>query len=141
MKENKTVSLIETDYVVDNKKVSYAIFDNGYGIYLGEVVDEVEIKEENGMTIYTPAPWVLQTEPYIPNKNLSYEENAIAQIEEIIATQEASIKAQQEKLEAEQKAEQEKAQLLEQIALQDEAINELASLVSELMMAQESEVE
>lgn len=115
--------MIKTDYVFDNKSVSYEVLEDGYKIYL------------DGMD------FIHQYEPYIPDKAKTYEENAIAQIEELVAMHEQALKEQQEKLEAEQKAEQEKAQLLEQIALQDEAINELASLVSELMMAQESEVE
>lgn len=115
--------MIKTNYVLDNKELSYELLEDGYKIYA-----------DGGDFIH-------QYEPYIPDKTKTYEENAIAQIEELVAMHEQALKEQQEKLEAEQKAEQEKAQLLEQIALQDEAINELASLVSELMMAQESEVE
>ena len=86
---------------------------------------------EDGYKIYLDGvAWIHQYEPYIPDKNLSYEENAIKQIEEIVAMHENALKEEQAKLEAEQ----EKAQLLEQVKLQDEAINELASLVSELMM-------
>lgn len=55
----------ETNYVIDNKKVSYELFEDGYKIYLDGVA------------------WIHQYEPYIPDKKLSYEENAIAQIEEI----------------------------------------------------------
>lgn len=113
--------MIKTNYVLDNKELSYEILEDGYKIYL------------DGMD------FIHQYEPYIPDHNKSYEENAIAQMEELVAMHENALKEQQEKLEAEQKAEQEKAQLLEQIALQDEAINELASLVSELMMAKEVE--
>jgi hypothetical protein len=113
--------MIETNYSIDGEQLSYEILEDGYMIYKGGTA------------------WIHQYEPHIPNKELSYEENAIAQIEEIVASHEEAKKEQQEKLEAEQKAEQEKAQLLEQIALQDEAINELASLVSELMMAKEVE--
>lgn len=108
--------MTNTNYSIDNKQLSYEVTDNGYKIYL------------DGQQ------WIHQYEPYIPNPSISYEENAIAQIEEIIAMHEQALKEQQEKLEAEQKAEQEKAQLLEQVKLHDEAINELASLVSELMM-------
>lgn len=115
--------MIETNYLIDGQKLSYEILEDGYKIYKGGTA------------------WLHQYEPYIPDKAKTYEENAIAQMEELVAMHEQALKEQQEKLEAEQKAEQEKAQLLEQIALQDEAINELASLVSELMMAQESEVE
>ena len=62
----------ETDYIIDNKKISYEILEDGYMIYKGGTA------------------WIHQYEPYIPNKELSYEENAIAQIEEIIASHEAS---------------------------------------------------
>lgn len=104
--------MIKTDYVFDNKEVSYEVFEDGYKIYL-----------DGGDFIH-------QYEPFIPNPKLTYEENAIAQIEDLIAMQE---NAENEK--------SEKEALLEQVALQDEAINELASLVSELMIAKESEVE
>jgi hypothetical protein len=113
--------MIKTDYVLDNKELSYELLEDGYKIYL-----------DGGDFIH-------QYEPFIPNPKMTYEENAVAQIEELVAMHENALKEQQAKLEAEQKAEQEKAQLLEQIALQDEAINELASLVSELMMAKEAE--
>ena len=102
----------ETNYSIDNKKVSYEVKENGYKIYL----DGVE--------------FIHQYEPFIPNKELSYEENALAQIEELVAMHENAKNEQMEK-----------EALMEQVKLQDEAINELASLVSELMMAQESEVE
>lgn len=62
--------MIETNYVIDNKKVSYEVLKDGYMIYLDGVA------------------WIHQYEPYIPDKNLSYEENAIAQIEEIVASHE-----------------------------------------------------
>lgn len=104
--------MIETNYVIDDKKVSYEILEDGYKIYLDDVA------------------WIHQYEPYIPYPNLSYEEGCLKQIEEIVATQEQAIEA-----------EKTNAELMEQVKLQDEAINELASLVSELMMAQESEVE
>ena len=60
----------EINYVIDNKKVSYEILEDGYMIYLDDQA------------------WIHQYEPYIPNPELSYEENAIAQIEEIIASHE-----------------------------------------------------
>ena len=50
-------------------------------------------------------------------------QNAIAQIEELVAMHENAKNEQMEK-----------EQLIEQVKLQDEAINELASLVSDLMM-------
>ena len=97
--------MIETNYLIDNKQVSYEVTDNGYKIYL------------DGQQ------WIHQYEPYIPNPSISYEENAIAQIEELVAMHE-NVKNEQ----------MEKEQLIEQVKLQDEAINELASLVSDLMM-------
>ena len=54
-----------TNYSIDNKPISYEVTDNGYMIYL------------DGKA------WIHQYEPYIPDKSKSYEENAIAQIEEI----------------------------------------------------------
>ena len=95
----------ETNYTIDNKQISYEILENGYRINL------------DGQA------WIEQTEPYIPDKSKSYEENAIAQIEELVAMHE---NAKNEQIE--------KEQLIEQVKLQDEAINELASLVSDLMM-------
>lgn len=45
---------------------------------------------ENGYYIYINGKKVIhQYEPYIPNPNLSYEENAKAQIEELKASEEA----------------------------------------------------
>ena len=64
----------QTNYSIDNKKVSYEILEDGYKIYL-------DGKE-----------WIHQYEPYIPNRELSYEENAIAQIEEIVASYEEAQK-------------------------------------------------
>ena len=98
-----------------------------------------EILEDGYMLFLDGKAWIKQHKEHVFYPELSLKENAEKHIEEIVASHEASIKEQQEKLEAEQKAEQEKAQLLEQISLQDEAINELASLVSELMMAKEVE--
>ena len=102
----------ETNYVIDNKKVSYEILEDGYKIYL-----------DGGDFIH-------QYEPFIPNPKLTYEENALAQMEELVAMHENAKNEQMEK-----------EALMEQVKLQDEAINELASLVSELMMTKESEVE
>ena len=94
-----------TNYSIDNKQVSYEVIDNGYKIYLDGQL------------------WIHQYEPYIPNPSISYEENAIAQMEELVAMHENAKNEQMEK-----------EQLIEQVKLQDEAINELASLVSDLMM-------
>ena len=95
----------ETNYLIDNKQVSYEVIDNGYKIYLDGQL------------------WIHQYEPYIPNPSISYEENAIAQMEELVAMHENAKNEQMEK-----------EALIEQVKLQDEAINELASLVSDLMM-------
>lgn len=97
--------MITTNYAIDNKQLSYEVTDNGYKIYL------------DGQQ------WIHQYEPYIPNPSISYEENAIAQMEELVAMHENAKNEQMEK-----------EQLMEQVKLQDEAINELASLVSDLMM-------
>ena len=97
--------IIKTNYVLDNKELSYEVLEDGYKIYL-----------DGGDFIH-------QYEPYIPNPSISYEENAIAQIEELVAMHENAKNEQMEK-----------EQLIEQVKLQDEAINELASLVSDLMM-------
>ena len=97
--------MIEPNYSIDNKQISYEVTDDGYKIYLGG------------------NPWIHQYEPYIPNPSISYEENAIAQIEELVAMHENAKNEQMEK-----------EALIEQVKLQDEAINELASLVSDLMM-------
>ena len=94
-----------TNYSIDNKQVSYEVIENGYKIYLDG------------------KQWIHQYEPYIPNPSISYEENAIAQIEELVAMHENAKNEQMEK-----------EALIEQVKLQDEAINELASLVSDLMM-------
>ena len=60
--------------------------------------------EEDGYTIYNEGKaWIVQHEPYIPDKSKSYEENAKAQIDEIIASQES---AQQEQATLESLAEQ-----------------------------------
>lgn len=90
---------------MERERISYEILENGYRINL------------DGQ------PWIEQTEPYIPDKLKSYEENAIAQMEELVAMHENAKNEQMEK-----------EQLMEQVKLQDEAINELASLVSDLMM-------
>ena len=60
------MSRVNTQKFVNEQEISYEVTDNGYNIYLGEAL------------------WITQYEPYIPNKSLSYEENAIAQIDEIV---------------------------------------------------------
>lgn len=57
--------MTNTDYLIENKQVSYEVIENGYKIYLAGQL------------------WIHQYEPYIPDKSKSYEENAVAQIEEI----------------------------------------------------------
>lgn len=51
---------------MENMNLSYEILENGYKIL------------NNGK------PWIVQLEPCIPDKSKSYEENAKAQIEEIL---------------------------------------------------------
>ena len=68
--------MIKTDYIIDNKNVSYKIFEDGYKIYL----DGVE--------------FIHQYEPYIPYPNLSYEEGCLKQIEELVASHEEAQKQQ-----------------------------------------------
>lgn len=47
--------------------------------------------ESNGYTILKDGKaWVVQHDPYIPDKSKSYEENAIMQIEELIRSSEES---------------------------------------------------
>lgn len=58
---------IKTNHKVEDQLLSYEVVKDGYDIYLGNTL------------------WITQHEPYIPNKELSYEENAVAQIEEIAA--------------------------------------------------------
>lgn len=67
------------------KEYSYEVTDNGYFILI------------NGKKV------IHQYEPYIPNKELSYEENAKAQIAEM---KEADNRAVQEKTDIEQLKEQ-----------------------------------
>ena len=64
--------MIKTDYVFDNKAVSYEVLEDGYKIYL-----------DGGDFIH-------QYEPFIPNPKMTYEENALAQIEELVEAFEAS---------------------------------------------------
>lgn len=51
---------------MENMNLTYEILENGYKIL------------NNGK------PWIVQLEPCIPDKSKSYEENAEAQIEEIL---------------------------------------------------------
>lgn len=61
---------IDSGKTFNGKKVYYDILDIGYDIYLGSNL------------------WITQHEPYIPDRDLTYEENAIAQIEDICHAQE-----------------------------------------------------
>ena len=70
--------MIETNYSIDNKQISYEVTDDGYKIYLDGQL------------------WIHQYEPYIPDKSKSYEDNAIAQIEEIYNGYQASLQEKQE---------------------------------------------
>lgn len=60
--------IIDTGKIFNDKKVGYSIENNGYTIYLDE------------------KPWITQPDPYgklyVPDG--SYEDNALAQIEEIV---------------------------------------------------------
>lgn len=66
---------IMTGKTFAGKEISYEVVSDGYNIYLGG----------------NETPWIKQYEPnYIPDRSLSYEENAIKQIDEICAGEEAS---------------------------------------------------
>ena len=67
-----------TNYSIDNKQVSYEVTDNGYKIFLDGQL------------------WIHQYEPFIPDKSKSYEENAIAQMEELYNGYQASLQEKQE---------------------------------------------
>lgn len=55
------------EYEYGNQIITYTLSEDGYDIFIdGEL-------------------WLVQHEPYIPDKSKSYEENAIAQIEELIS--------------------------------------------------------
>ena len=58
--------MIDSGYKLNDRALRYSIEARGYTIYLDET------------------PWIRQIEPYIPNRALSYEQNAIAQIKEIV---------------------------------------------------------
>ena len=80
--------------------------------------------KENGYEIYKDGVlWISQYEPYIPNPNLSYEENAIKQIEEL-----NNNKAIVETIES-------RVVILEEQNNQQEEI--IATLTYEVMMLQE----
>ena len=66
-----------TNYSIDNKQVAYEVTDNGYKIFLDGQL------------------WIHQYEPYIPDPSKSYEENALAHIEEIYNGYQASLQEKQ----------------------------------------------
>ena len=54
---------INSNYALKNgTKLFYEVFENGFDIYIGD---------------NTTSPYMHQPEPFIPNPDLSYEENAI----------------------------------------------------------------
>lgn len=57
--------MIQTDFVLNGKDISYEIKENGYDIYLDGVI------------------WITQPEPYIPYRELGYEGSCLKQIEEL----------------------------------------------------------
>lgn len=60
---------INSNYILKNgTKLFYRVFENGFDIYMGE---------------NTTSPYMHQPEPFIPNPDLSYEENAIAMCKNI----------------------------------------------------------
>ena len=63
----------ETNYSIDEKKVSYEVTENGYNIYLDEKI------------------WITQYEPYIPYRDCSYEESCLKQLEDICNPIEESV--------------------------------------------------
>ena len=93
--------MTNTNYSINNKQVSYEVIENGYKIYLDGQL------------------WIYQYEPYIPDKSKSYEENAVAQIEEIYNGHQQALKEQQE-----------------QVSLQDQITN-LELALAELYEAQQ----
>lgn len=61
-----------TEYIIQNKKVSYSIEENGYTIYLDG------------------KPWITQPEPYIPYPDLGYEGSCLKQIEDMVESESIS---------------------------------------------------
>ena len=61
-------------------KLTYKVREDGYDIF------------REGDPLYADGrPWISQTEPLIPNKDLSYEENAKLQIEQLTKATEESV--------------------------------------------------
>jgi hypothetical protein len=58
----------QTEFIINNKTVSYKIKENGYEIYLNNQL------------------WISQQEPYIPYPELGYEGSCLKQIEELSNT-------------------------------------------------------
>lgn len=64
------------------------IYNNLKGDEIGYIVSE------DGYDIYLNwSKWIVQHEPYIPDHHKTYEENAIAQIEEMLASEKAAAEA------------------------------------------------
>lgn len=62
--------MITTEFKINDRELAYEVVRNGYLIYLGGKL------------------WIRQLEPYIPNPTMSYEENALAQIEALATSAE-----------------------------------------------------
>lgn len=99
--------MIDSGYKLNGRALKYSIETRGYTIYLDET------------------PWIMQVEPYIPNRALSYEQNAIAQIKEIVGDT-----ADMPKTDSERLADLEAALQRSQEELKQEAID---SYTMELM--------
>lgn len=95
---------------IKNRIYTYRITDNGYFI-------DVDNR-----------PMYHQYEPFIPNHNLSYEENAIKQIQEIIENENASV-------EQANTIEKQIADLKDGISTNQGGVDELGNVVSDLASA------
>ena len=91
--------MINSGYKLDDKVLKYSVETRGYTIYLDDT------------------PWIKQTEPYIPNRNLSYDQNAIAHIKEIVGDTTEMPKTDSERLAALEAALQKSQQELQQEAI------------------------
>ena len=88
--------MIDSGYKLNDRALRYSIEARGYTIYLDDT------------------SWIKQTEPYIPNRNLSYEQNAIAHIKEIVGDTTEMPKTDSERLAALEAALQKSQQELQQ---------------------------
>lgn len=66
-----------TTYKIGGLPISYEVAYNGYSIYLGGKL------------------WITQFEPYIPYRDLSYEESCLKQIEELAKTPEKTVSVEE----------------------------------------------